>query len=168
MAASDAHDHPAMLRRLFSSCFHKRSGRLPSKSPHIDGAVETDSSHLTLEPLQSTTHAAQSPQNQIKTSIIGDAEGPIQSGLNSGNQQHLTMPKAAKEKSSRKAARAANDRRSYPRAQRPPRSDPVSCLSLFIRLLFGLPTSSQMLTVRFIQEFQLWLQDRGKAWRSRD
>lgn len=108
MAAPDT-DPPAMLRRLFSSCFQKRPERLPSKSPHIEGATETDGSFVTLQPLQ-ISPTPRSARDQTQLSKEAEAT------------EDQTMPKAAKAKSATKPS----SRKPYENAAPSAGSDPKS------------------------------------------
>jgi hypothetical protein len=134
MTAKTAIDPSAMLQRFFSSCFQKRPERLPSKSPHIEGATETDGSYVTLQPLQTSSHQPlESPQDRTKRLPREEEEGE---NAGTGTQaaqwsssiaeEDPTMPRAAKQKSAAKPA----SKKPYQRAEPSSGSDHKSVLVL--------------------------------------
>lgn len=112
MAAPDT-DRPAMFRRLLSSCFQKRPERLPSKSPHVEGATETDGSSVTLQP----TEFSRIPQSSKDITVLKREEAT----------ENRTMPKPVKG-----TAAAKSSRKPYQKAGPTSKSDHKSVLVLRI------------------------------------
>jgi hypothetical protein len=137
MSASHAAGPPAMLRLFFNSCFQKRSDRLPGKSAHQEGATETDSSHVTLEPLQTSSHSLPSQKHHIPVSANEETETHSQPAQRSSTNPP-TMPRPVKEKSASKARKSANNRKPYLRVQQALGSDPrsVFCRHIFLPCSF--------------------------------